>query len=128
MLPSINAPGANPSVDVLAGMRVVDGNYKLSKNVKIAMLYLEDDDAVNAETYIKKASALISACKVKQHLAGHTTAPITCSRGCMRATRVSPGDGGHSAVQMQARTRDMTSSSSGQPSVCCAQPAQLLPR
>ncbi len=58
--------GANPSVD--AGMRVVDGNYKLSKNVKIAMLYLEDDDAVNAETYIKKASALISACKVMQHL------------------------------------------------------------
>ena len=33
-------------------------------NIKIAMLYLEDDDAVSAETFIKKASALIGACKV----------------------------------------------------------------
>lgn len=38
--------------------------YKLAKNIKIAMLYLEDDDAVAAETYIKKASSLLSSCKV----------------------------------------------------------------
>lgn len=39
--------------------------YKLGKNIKIAMLYLEDDDAVAAETYIKKASSLLSSCKVR---------------------------------------------------------------
>lgn len=39
--------------------------YKLGKNIKIAMLYLEDDDAVVAETYIKKAAALLSGCKVR---------------------------------------------------------------
>ena len=32
--------------------------------MKIAMLYLEDDDAVAAETYIKKASSLLTSCKV----------------------------------------------------------------
>jgi hypothetical protein len=32
-----------------AGVRNVDNQYKLSKNVKIAMLYLEDEDPVNAE-------------------------------------------------------------------------------
>lgn len=47
-----------------AGMRTLDGEYKLSKNIKIAMLYLEDDDAVKAEMFIKKASALIASCKV----------------------------------------------------------------
>ena len=31
------------------GVRNVDNQYKLSKNVKIAMLYLEDEDPVNAE-------------------------------------------------------------------------------
>ena len=45
-------------------MRVVEPEYKLAKHVKIAMLFLEDDDAVSAETYIKKASALLSSCKV----------------------------------------------------------------
>lgn len=44
-------------------MRVVEPEYKLGKNVQIAMLYLEDDDAVSAETYIKKASSLLSSCK-----------------------------------------------------------------
>lgn len=42
--------------------------YKLSKNIKIAMLYLEDDDAVSAETYIKKASSLLTSCKVKERV------------------------------------------------------------
>jgi hypothetical protein len=44
--------------------------YKLSKNIKIAMLYLEDDDAVAAEQYIKKASSLLSGCKVRLRPAG----------------------------------------------------------
>ena len=30
------------------------------------MLYLEDDDAVAAETYIKKASSLLTSCKVRR--------------------------------------------------------------
>ncbi len=45
-------------------MRTVDAEYKLEKNIKIAMLYLEDDDAVNAETFIKKAASLITGTKV----------------------------------------------------------------
>ena len=47
-----------------AGMRQLEPEYRLEKNIKIAMLYLEDDDAVSAEAFIKKASALIGACKV----------------------------------------------------------------
>ena len=43
---------------------MVDAEYKLQKNIKIAMLYLEDDDAVNAETFIKKAATLITGTKV----------------------------------------------------------------
>ncbi len=46
-----------------AGMRVVDAEYRLSKNVKIAMLFLEDEDPVNAELYIKKASSLLTSTK-----------------------------------------------------------------
>ena len=45
-------------------MRTVDAEYKLEKNIKIAMLYLEDDDAVNAEAFIKKAASLITGTKV----------------------------------------------------------------
>ena len=48
---------------VPAGMRLVDDEYKLRQNIKIAMLYLEDDDAVNAEAFIKKAATLIANCK-----------------------------------------------------------------
>lgn len=44
---------------------MVDAEYKLEKNIKIAMLYLEDDDAVNAETFIKKAASLITNTKVR---------------------------------------------------------------
>ena len=47
-----------------AGMRVLDSEYKLRQNIKIAMLYLEDDDSVNAELFIKKASSLIAGSKV----------------------------------------------------------------
>ena len=49
---------------LLAGMRVLDNEYKLRQNIKIAMLYLEDDDAVNAEAFIKKAASLITSSKV----------------------------------------------------------------
>lgn len=52
-------------------MRQLDAEYRLEKNVNIAMLYLEDDDAVSAETYIKKASSLIGACKVSRVLVPH---------------------------------------------------------
>ena len=45
-------------------MRVLDSEYKLRQNIKIAMLYLEDDDSINAELFIKKASSLIAASKV----------------------------------------------------------------
>ena len=52
-----------------AGMRVLDNEYKLRQNIKIAMLYLEDDDAINAEAFIKKAASLITSSKVSlQHL------------------------------------------------------------
>mmetsp|Transcript_10184 Transcript_10184/g.30634 ORF Transcript_10184/g.30634 Transcript_10184/m.30634 type:complete len:393 (-) Transcript_10184:278-1456(-) len=50
-------------IDLDSGMRQLDADYKLGKNVKISMLYLEDDDAVAAEQYIKKASSLIAGCK-----------------------------------------------------------------
>jgi COP9 signalosome complex subunit 4 len=42
----------------------MDNEYKLKLNVRIAMLYLEDDDSVNAEMFIKKASSLVSSVKV----------------------------------------------------------------
>ncbi|KAL0693096.1 hypothetical protein Bca4012_060276 [Brassica carinata] len=69
-------------IDLDSGMRAVDENFKLSKCIQIARLYLErlnksltnsetmnfdsvgsqiDDDAVNAETYINKASFLVSS-------------------------------------------------------------------
>jgi COP9 signalosome complex subunit 4 len=41
-------------------IRAVDDNFKLSKCIQIARLYLEDDDAVNAEAFINKASFLVS--------------------------------------------------------------------
>ncbi|KAJ7294929.1 hypothetical protein O6H91_01G067900 [Diphasiastrum complanatum] len=50
-------------IDLDSGIRMLDDTYKLGKCVKIALLYLEDDDAINAETYIKKASFLVNSCK-----------------------------------------------------------------
>nr|ABR18081.1 unknown [Picea sitchensis] len=47
-------------IDLDSGIRMLDDTYKLSKCVQIARLYLEDDDAVNAEIFIKKASFLVS--------------------------------------------------------------------
>jgi hypothetical protein len=46
-----------------AGVRTVDSLYKLKICIQIAMLYLEDDDPVSAETFIKKASSLIAGAK-----------------------------------------------------------------
>ena len=43
---------------------MLDGEYKLRQAIRIAMLYLEDDDAVSAEMFIKKAATLIAASKV----------------------------------------------------------------
>jgi COP9 signalosome complex subunit 4 len=44
-------------------VRTVDSLYKLKIFIQIAMLYLEDDDPVSAETFIKKASSLIAGSK-----------------------------------------------------------------
>lgn len=60
------AAHALAGIDLDSGMRLLDAEYKLGKNIKIAMLYLEDDDAVAAETYIKKASSLLSSCKSEE--------------------------------------------------------------
>jgi len=45
------------------GVRTIDAHYRLKIFIQIAMLYLEDDDPVSAETYIKKASSLIAGSK-----------------------------------------------------------------
>ncbi|KAL8153954.1 hypothetical protein V2J09_011714 [Rumex salicifolius] len=47
-------------IDLDSGMRVIDDTYRLSKCVQIARLYLEDDDATSAESFINKASFLVS--------------------------------------------------------------------
>ncbi|THU71020.1 hypothetical protein C4D60_Mb08t31130 [Musa balbisiana] len=47
-------------IDLDSGIRMLDDAYKLSKCVQIARLYLEDDDAVNAEAFINKASFLVN--------------------------------------------------------------------
>ncbi|XP_039689292.1 COP9 signalosome complex subunit 4 [Medicago truncatula] len=47
-------------IDLDSGMRVIDDTFRLSKCVQIACLYLEDDDAVNDEAFINKASFLVS--------------------------------------------------------------------
>jgi len=57
------AAGILAGIDLDSGVRHVDTSYKLSKSIKIAMLYLEDEDPVNAEMYIKKAASLIGTCK-----------------------------------------------------------------
>ncbi|KFM29157.1 COP9 signalosome complex subunit 4 [Auxenochlorella protothecoides] len=57
------AAQALAGIDLDSGVRLLDGEYRLEKNVRIARLYLEDDDPVAAETYIKKASSLVAAIK-----------------------------------------------------------------
>ena len=76
-----------------AGMRQVDDEYKLKQNVRIAMLYLEDDDAVNAEVFIKKAATLIANCKASP-FPGPVSYPATlkfpCQLCAQHRSRVSP--------------------------------------
>ena len=43
-----------------SGIRVLDDNYKVEKYIKIAQLYLEDEEPVSAETFINRASLLIN--------------------------------------------------------------------
>ena len=47
-------------MDLDSTTRVIDDTLRLSKCIQIARLYLEDDDAVNAEAFINKASFLVS--------------------------------------------------------------------
>lgn len=68
--------------------------YKLGKNIKIAMLYLEDDDAVAAEQYIKKASSLLSGCKVRLQLPASRAAAPEHKKGRAPAAPASLA-GGH---------------------------------
>mmetsp|Transcript_26812 Transcript_26812/g.86073 ORF Transcript_26812/g.86073 Transcript_26812/m.86073 type:complete len:173 (-) Transcript_26812:55-573(-) len=51
-------------IDLDSGIRHLGDEYKLAKCVKISLLYLEDDDAVNAEKFIKRASFLLNTCQV----------------------------------------------------------------
>ena len=66
-------------IDLYSGIRVLSDEYKLQKCVQIAALYLEDDDALNAETYIKKASFLLGACKVRLPSSGPASLPKNVS-------------------------------------------------
>jgi len=43
-----------------SGIRVLEDNYKIEKLIKISMLFLEDEESVSAETYINRASLLIT--------------------------------------------------------------------
>ena len=43
-----------------SGIRVLEDNYKVEKYIKIAMLFLQDEESISAETYINRASLLIS--------------------------------------------------------------------
>jgi len=45
------------------GQRVLDPEYKVNIYIKIAQLYLEDDESVQAEAYINRASELIHQCR-----------------------------------------------------------------
>jgi len=45
------------------GQRVLEPEYKVNIYVKISQLYLEDDESVQAEAYINRASELIYQCK-----------------------------------------------------------------
>jgi len=45
------------------GQRVLEPEYKVNIYVKIAQLYLEDDESVQAEAYINRASELIHQCR-----------------------------------------------------------------
>jgi len=50
-------------IDLDSGVRQLSEEYKLKICVRTAMLYLEDDDSVGADSFIKKASFMVDACK-----------------------------------------------------------------
>ena len=47
-------------IELDSGQRVLESSYKLDKCGKIAHLFLENDDALSAETFIKKAAFLVA--------------------------------------------------------------------
>lgn len=47
------------AIPLESGIRRLDDDYKVEKYIRIAMLYLQDDESVNAEQCINKASLLI---------------------------------------------------------------------
>lgn len=49
-------------IDLESSMRKVDDEFKLKRYIKIAILYLKDDDHSNAEVFIKRAASLIGNC------------------------------------------------------------------
>ena len=49
-------------IDLDSGVRQLSEEYKLRVCVRTAMLYLEDDDSVGADSFIKKASFMVDAC------------------------------------------------------------------
>jgi COP9 signalosome complex subunit 4 len=51
------------SIPLDSGQTVLDPEYKVNIYVKIAQLYLEDDESIQAESYINRASELIHQCK-----------------------------------------------------------------
>jgi COP9 signalosome complex subunit 4 len=52
------AARALAGIDLDSGMRQLSAEYKLGVCVKVAMLYLEDDDAGAAEAFVKRAAPL----------------------------------------------------------------------
>ena len=83
---------------------MVDAEYKLSKNVKIAMLFLEDEDPVNAELYIKKASSLLTSTKagsVRLLPASLRGMPLTVTQAaCMHKVQVRANSAQRAALLM----------------------------
>eukprot|EP00741_Cyanophora_paradoxa_P023851 tig00021680_g23038.t1 len=47
------------AIPLESGIRVVEDDFKMEKYVKIAQLYLEDDESIQAEAYINRASLLL---------------------------------------------------------------------
>jgi len=58
-----SAAQALAGIELESGQRVLEASYKLGKCVKIAQLYLEDDDALSADAFIKKAAFLVAEAK-----------------------------------------------------------------
>jgi COP9 signalosome complex subunit 4 len=52
-------------INLDSGHRAVSDDKKLATYIKICQLYLEDDDSVNAETYLNRASLFVNISKDK---------------------------------------------------------------